>query len=247
VSDVRTALVTGAGRGIGAGIAAVLADRGWKVLVNDLDAAAADDVAERVGGVAVAGDVTDEELINRAVSAADGRLDGLVNNAGIIRRVPLAEITADDIDATIAVNLRATMLCSRHALPYLRERRGSIVNLASMTADSPQLGGGAYSASKAGVVAFTRQAAIEWAPYGVRVNAIAPGMIRSAMSGAYADAALAEARRRMVPLGRIGDGVDVGTAAAFLLGPDAAYVTGETILVDGGLAHALVASIPQAG
>ncbi len=239
-------LVTGGGSGIGEGIARVLADRGWQVAVNDLDAEAAAAVASQVGGVAVPGDVEVPGLVDEAVARCGGRLDGLVNNAGVILRSPLAAVTLEDVDRTLGVNLRAPMLLSRDALPHLARTGGAVVNLASMTAESPQLGGGAYSASKAGLVAFTRQAAIEWGELGVRVNAVAPGMVRSAMAGAYADPTLAEGRRRLVPAGRIGTPEEVGTVVAFLLSRDAAYVSGETILVDGALAHALVRSIPQA-
>jgi 3-oxoacyl-[acyl-carrier protein] reductase len=239
-------LVTGAGGGIGEGIATVLAARGWLVLVNDIDADAAVAVAQHVGGIAVPGDVDDDELVARAVDAAGGTLHGLVNNAGVIRRAPLAELTRADIDMTLGVNLRAVMLRSRDALTYLSASSGAIVNLTSMTAETPLVGAGAYSASKAGVIAFTRQAAIEWGPLGVRVNAIAPGMIRSAMSGVYTDPVISEARRAMVPAGRIGEPADAGAVAAFLLGPDSAYVSGETILVDGGMTYGLAASIPQA-
>jgi len=245
-NGVRTVLVTGAGSGIGRGIAEVLAGRGWQVLVNDLDADLAHEVASAVGGVAVPGDVTDDDLVERSVGAGGGGLHGLVNNAGVILRAPLADISAESIDRALAVNLRAVMLISRHALPYLTATGGAIVNLASMTATSPQLGGGAYSASKAAVIAFTRQAAIEWGGMGVRVNAISPGMVRSAMAAVYSDPEVVEARRRMVPLGRLGEPGDVGRVTAFLLSDDAGYVTGETILVDGGLAHSLVHSIPQA-
>jgi NAD(P)-dependent dehydrogenase (short-subunit alcohol dehydrogenase family) len=243
----RVALVTGAGSGIGAGIAAVLAARGWRVVVADLDAARADEVAGRSGGDPLHGDVAvdPDETVRRAVSL-HGRLDGLVNNAGVIRRGPLADVSAADIDLTYHVDLRAVLLLSRAAFPELARTHGSIVNVSSMTAFAPQIGGGLYSAAKAGVVALTRQAAVEWGPAGVRVNAVAPGMVRSAMSAAvYDDPVLSEKRREMVPLRRIGDPEDVGKVVAFLLSEDASYVSGDTITVDGGLLHTLLASMPQ--
>ncbi|MFC4948884.1 SDR family NAD(P)-dependent oxidoreductase [Pseudonocardia sp. GCM10023141] len=240
-------LVTGAGSGIGEGIAEVLARRGAAVLVNDVDAALAESVAKRVGGTAVPGDVTGDaaELVGRAV-AVHGRLDGLVNNAGVLRRSTLLDVPVEELDLVYRVNLRAVVLLSRAALPHLAAGGGAIVNVSSMTAFTPQVVGGLYSASKAGIVALTRQAAVEWGPAGVRVNAVAPGMIRSAMSAAvYADPVFAEKRRVLAPLRRIGEPSDVGSVVAFLLSSDAGYVTGQTITVDGGLLQTLIEHVPQ--
>lgn len=245
----RTALVTGAAAGIGAGIARVLAGRGWHVVANDVDGEGVRRVAAEIGGTAVAGDVVVEAaaLVEQAV-AATGRLDGLVNNAGIIRRGPLADLDPADVEATLAVNLRAVVALSAAALPHLAATGGAIVNIASMAAQVPQLGGGMYAASKAGVVAFTQQAAVEFGPSGVRVNAVGPGMIRTEMAEAvYADPVLHEKRRALVPMGRIGAPEDIGRVVAFLLSPDAAYVSGQHILVDGGLTHTLMAHFPQPG
>jgi len=239
--------VTGGGSGIGAGIAAVLAERGWRVVVVDRDRSGAEEVAERIGGAALPADVTGPAaaLVDDVVGRY-GRLDGLVNNAGVIRRHPLAEPVDADLDGTWAVNVGAIARLSAAALPHLAATQGAVVNLASMAARVPQLGGGIYSASKAAVVALTQQSAVEWGPLGVRVNAVGPGMIRTAMAEAvYADADLHERRRRMVPLGRIGLPEDIGRVVAFLLSPDAGYVTGQHIVVDGGLSDTLVRYIPQ--
>jgi NAD(P)-dependent dehydrogenase (short-subunit alcohol dehydrogenase family) len=243
----QVVLVTGSGSGIGEGIAEVLAGRNWHVIVSDLDADAAASVAERIGGTALPGDVAadPDETIRQAV-AIRGRLDGLVNNAGVIRRAPLTEISVADIDLTYHVDLRAVLLLSRAAFPHLAEVGGSIVNVSSMTAFAPQIDGGLYSAAKAGVVALTRQSAVEWGPHGVRVNSVAPGMVRSAMSAAvYADPAFSEKRRMLAPLRRIGEPADVGTVVAFLLSEDASYVSGNTITVDGGVLHTLITHMPQ--
>jgi NAD(P)-dependent dehydrogenase (short-subunit alcohol dehydrogenase family) len=243
----RAVLVTGAGSGIGAGIARCLAVRGWTVLVNDLDPQAAGEVADEVDGLALPGDAGDPQLVERAVGLTGG-LAGLVNNAGIILRAPLSDLDGAGVDRCLAVNLRTPMLLAKTALPHLQASGGSVVNVASMTAESPQLGGAAYSASKAGLIAFTRQAAVEWGPRGVRVNAVSPGMVVSAMAGgAYADPALAAQRAAIVPLRRLGSPSEVGSVVAFLLSDDAAYVSGETVLVDGGLAHSLVGHVPQPG
>lgn len=243
----KVVLITGAAAGIGLGIAQVLAERDWHVIVNDLDGAGAVKVADDIGGTALPADITDDpaRLIADAAAVA-GRLDGLVNNAGIILRVLLDSIDAEKIDRAFAVNLRAMMLLSKEALPHLSKRQGSIVNLASIAAVTPQVEGGVYSATKAGVIAFTRQAAAEWGVHGVRVNAIGPGMVRTKMAEAvYADPKLYEKRRAMIPLGRIGTPEDMGRVAAFLLSEDAAYVSGQTLMVDGGFTQTLIAQIPQ--
>lgn len=240
-------LVTGAGSGIGEGIARTLAERGWTVLVNDLDAAQAGAVADDIGGLALPGDAGDPALVDRAVELTGG-LHGLVNNAGIILRSALADLDEEAVVRCLTVNLRTPMLLAKAALPHLERSGGSVVNIASMTSESPQLGGGAYSASKAGLVAFTRQAAVEWGPRGVRVNAVSPGMVVSGMAGAaYADPVLTQRRAALVPLRRLGVAAEVGSVVAFLLSQDAAYVSGETVLVDGGLAHSLLQHVPQPG
>lgn len=240
-------LVTGAGSGLGAGIARCLAERGWTVLVNDLDVGLTAEVADAIGGLPLPGDAGDPQLVERAVGLAGG-LHGLVNNAGIILRAPLADLDDAALARCLEVNLALPMRLAKAALPHLERSGGSVVNVASMTSESPQIGGGAYSASKAGLVAFTRQAAVEWGPRGVRVNAVSPGMVVSGMAAlAYADPVLAQRRAAMVPLRRLGVAADVGSVVAFLLSQDAAYVSGETVLVDGGLAHSLVQHVPQPG
>ncbi len=240
-------LVTGGADGIGRGIVEVLADRGWKVIVNDLNADKTAKVAATVNGLPLVADITEDaaKLIEDAVKSA-GRLDGLVNNAGVIVRAPLDAIEPAQIDRAFDINLRAMMLLSKEALPHLSKSGGSIVNLASIAAVAPQNTGGVYSATKAGVVAYTRQAAVEWGHKNVRVNAIGPGMIRTAMAEViYQDAELYEKRRAMVPLGRIGTPEEIGSVAAFLLSDDAKYVSGQTIMVDGGFSHTLILHLPQ--
>ena len=243
-------LVTGAGGGIGEGIATVLAERGWRVAVNDIDAAAAGRVAARLGGVAVPGDVGAEPdaVVNRAAAALGG-LDALVNNAGIHRRAPLASVRPDQLDDVYAVNLRAVVLASQAALPHFAASgSGTIVNLSSIAAVTPQMDVGLYTATKAGVSAFTQQACVEWGPLGIRVNAVAPGMTRTAMAEVvYADPVLHEKRRAMVPSGRIGTPRDIANAVAFLLSDDASYVNGQTLVVDGGFTQTLIGLLPHPG
>ena len=143
------------------------------------------------------------------------------------------------------MNLRAVVLASQAALPHFPDG-GAIVNISSIAAVTPQMDVGLYTAAKAGVSAFTAQAAVEWGPDGVRVNAVAPGMVRTAMAEAvYADEELHERRRSMVPLRRIGRPEDIGRAVAFLLSDDAAYVTGQTLIVDGGFTGTLIDLLPH--
>ena len=243
----QTVLVTGGGAGIGEGIAQVLAARGWHVLVNDVDEAGAQRVARAVGGTALPGDIRSDPqaLVGRAVESA-GSLHALVNNAGIIRRSHLADTSEADLDLVYAVNLKAMVRLAQAALPHLQASAGAVVNISSIAAEHPQPGAGFYSMSKAGVSAFTRQAAQEWGPLGVRVNAVAPGLIRTAMAEAvYAVPELHEKRRRMMPLRRIGVPAEIGKVVAFLLSDDASYVSGQVIAVDGGFSQTLITHLPH--
>ena len=243
----RHVLVTGGGSGIGEGIVHVLAGRGWHVVVNDVNAEKAAAVAKAVGGIALPGDVDKdaERLIAESVKQC-GSLHGLVNNAGIIMRSMLESIPDEHIDRTFSVNLRATVRLSRFAMPHLEKTGGSIVNISSIAAEIAQVGGGLYSASKAGVSAFTRQAAAEWGPKGVRVNAVAPGLIRTAMAEAvYSVPETYEKRRAMIPLKKIGKPENIGTVVAFLLSDDAEYVSGQIIEVDGAFSHTLIGLLPH--
>jgi NAD(P)-dependent dehydrogenase (short-subunit alcohol dehydrogenase family) len=243
----RWALVTGAGGGIGEGIARVLAADGWVVAVNDIDSDAAKRVAAEVGGTAVPGDVdaSSTEVVD-AANAAGGQLGALVNNAGIVLREALATAKEEDLDRVYRVNLRAPLRLSQAALPYLEQSKGSIVNISSIAALSPLKTGGLYTASKAGLAHLTRQAAFEWGPLGIRVNAIAPGMIRSRMSeDVWADPEQTEQRRRLIPLGRTGEPEDIGLAVAFLVSDSASFITGQLIAVDGGFTQVLLDQMPQ--
>jgi len=242
----RLVLVTGAGSGIGEGIARVLAAQGWRVAVNDLDGERARALAAAIDGVPIPGDIgADPERIVTESASALGGLTALVNNAGIHRRAPLATATADQLDDVYRVNLRAVVLASQAALRRFTNG-GAIVSISSIAATTPQMITGLYSAAKAGVEAFTAQAAVEWGPLGVRVNAVAPGMVRTAMAEVvYADPELYAARVAMVPLQRIGQPSDIGDAVAFLLSEAASYVTGQTLVVDGGFTRTLIDHLPH--
>lgn len=246
-------LVTGAGSGIGAAIAREVAAAGAAVAVNDLDPAAARATVDSVvaaGGTAypVPGDVADPQAAARVVGAAGellGRLTGLVNNVGVVRGAPLRSIGADDWDAIMRIDCASALYCSQAALPALAAGTGAIVNLSSLCGIHAAPGAGAYNAAKAAVISLTRQMALEWGPDGIRVNAIAPGIVSGTnFSASSRDPQAAKRRGAAVPLGRTGSAADIAPVAVFLLGDAARYVTGQVIAVDGGLGVALQTLLP---
>ncbi|NQZ95390.1 MAG: SDR family oxidoreductase [Myxococcales bacterium] len=238
----RVAVVTGAARGIGREIARTFAAGGADIALSDIDAerlAEARTEIEKTGvrAVSVAGDVGTEshaaELIGTATSSL-GRIDTLVNNAGVWIIKTVEETTPEEWDRQHSTNLRSLYLMSRAATPALRESRGCIVNIASIAAFRFTVPHVAYASSKAGVVAFTRDLAVELAPDRVRVNAVAPGPIDTqGLFDGLSDAERAKACERFM-LGRIGAPRDIATAVAFLASDDASYITGVTLPVTGG-------------
>lgn len=244
----KVALVTGSGRGIGRAIALRLADAGAAVAVSDMDADAAESVAGEIrdgGGtaLAVAADVSDEAAVKSMVRAcADelGGLDVVVNNAGIFPPCPVLGMETAMFDRVIAVNLRGVFLCTREAAAAMVDqgRGGTIVNVTSIDALHPSMVGLAhYDASKHGVWGFTKNVALELAPHGIRVNAVAPGGVLTPgveeMGGESSDAVAAFSAR--IPEGRMGDPDDIARAVLFLASDLSTYVTGAQLVVDGGV------------
>jgi 3-oxoacyl-[acyl-carrier protein] reductase len=234
--DGKVAIVTGAGSGIGRGIAERFAEEGARVVVDDVDAETAAEVAGAIGGLAVAADVSSSPDVDRLFDTTIEQLGGvdvLVNNAGLID-VERHVLEADEAwwDRVIAVNLKGQFLCALRAAKWMAEHGGgAIVNLSSGGARAAHRGMVAYDASKGGVEAMTRALALDLAPYGIRVNAIAPGSID--VRGFTPEEAAK--RGETVPLGRVGTPADMAGPAVFLASDDAAYVTGVAISVDGGL------------
>lgn len=237
----KTTVVTGGAQGIGLAIARRYVEEGARVVIGDVDLEAARSAAKDMGGDEVARalrcDVTSytevRELVNAAVDAF-GSLDVLVNNAGVTRDATLRKMTEEQFDQVISVHLKGAWNGTKHASLVMRAQgSGAIVNISSMSGKVGVIGQTNYSAAKAGIVGLTKAAAKELAHLGVRVNAIQPGLIRSAMTEAMPQAAWDE-KLAGIPMGRVGEPEEVAAAALFLASDLSSYVTGTVTEVAGG-------------
>lgn len=243
----RTAIVTGASRGIGRAIALGLADRGYDLALTDVPSQQRDlsEVVEAVtvrgrAGTAIAADVSVAEDCRRTVAealAALGRVDVLVNNAGILRLATIEELTPELWDQTLAVNTRGVFQMTQAVMATMRERRyGRIVNIASLAARTGGPGQSHYAASKSAVVGFTRVSSMELGTFGITVNAVCPGIIQTEMGkNNLRDPERVAYFEKITDLHRLGEPEDVVGPVAFFASDDAAFVTGQALNVDGGI------------
>ncbi|WP_367599402.1 SDR family NAD(P)-dependent oxidoreductase [Pseudomonas fulva] len=240
----RTALVTGAARGIGHAIAMALGQAGARVGVCDLDAEAAEAAAARlrdvgIEAVGVGADVADEAQVQAMVGQVEALLGGvdiLVNNAGIVSTGPLLEVTTAEWNRVMAIDLNSVFFCAKAVLPGMMARQsGRIINIASVAGKrgGGLLGNSCYAAAKGAVIALTKGLAREAGPYAITVNAVSPALTDTEMTSALAPQARAEVLAQM-PLGRAGTPRDIAAAVCFLASREAGFVTGEIMDVDGG-------------
>ena len=242
----KRALVTGGSRGIGRAVCLALAARGMRVAVNHAgNAAAAEEVVQAClqqgapDAFAVQADVSDAEQVRALVAAVSerwGGVDVLVNNAGITRDGLMMRMSEQDFDAVLATNLKGAFACMQAVMrPMMKQRWGRIVNLSSVVGLRGNLGQANYAASKAGLIGMSKSAAKELASRGITVNCVAPGFIETDMTAVLPES-VRTALLGQIPLARLGAAEEVAAAVAFLASPESAYITGQVLCVDGGMA-----------
>lgn len=237
-------IVTGASKGIGRAIALQLAEDGNNIVLvyqnpsNDLTPILDEIKAKGTDAISICANVASFEeskgIVEQAIERF-GEIDGLVNNAGITKDRLLLRMNEQDFSDVIEVNLKGTFNCTKHAArQMMKQKSGAIVNLSSVVSLTGNIGQANYTASKGGVNAFTKTAALELAAYGIRVNAVAPGMIRTGMTDVIPEDIRANMLKG-IPLGRIGEPKDIANAVSFLMSDKASYITGQVISVNGGM------------
>lgn len=251
----QIAFVTGANRGLGKGFALTLARAGYDLIISSREAAdcAATEAEIRALGrdcLSLTLDVRDYDSIQSAAAAAEawrGNVDVLVNNAGCNRRKPALEVTWDDWNTVLETNLRGTFFVSQAiARGMVLRQSGRIINIGSVTCVAGYAGLGPYGASRGGVKQLTMSLASDWGPYGITVNCLAPGWFRTAQNSVmYEDTEWVEYLSERIPLGRPGQPGDLDGALLFLASEASAYVTGQTLLVDGGISVGQVRALPR--
>ncbi len=245
---MKTMLITGAAHGLGAAIAQAADAAGYRTGVLDLTLEECAMVADALAnGIAVAADVCDAVSVERALDTLGDAPAVLVNNAGILRTGPLIDHSPEDFRRVMDVNLNGVFIVAQAAARRMRGSGGGvIINMSSINGIHPSPNCGAYVAAKAGVIGLTQQMSIEWGEYGIRVNAVAPGFIDAGMSAPfYEDASVRSKRANAVPLGRLGTAEDIAQCVLFLASEAAAYISGETITVDGGVINSVLKQLPR--
>jgi NAD(P)-dependent dehydrogenase (short-subunit alcohol dehydrogenase family) len=247
-------IVTGAGSGIGRGIAEVFAEAGCEVIVGEVNRERGEEVVQHLQqtygrGVFIQTDVSKvddcQQLANETYRRYH-RIDTLINNAGVNFVVPTLEMTVEDWDRVVNVDLRGTFLCSRYALEHMvKAGKGSIVNIASVHTKATLGGAAPYAASKGGVAQMTASMAIEFAPYGIRINALSPGLIdtliwQQIQEVAADKQAVSQHWMDNIPMGRVGTPREMGLVALYLASDEASYITGANLLADGGMTALLI-------
>ena len=242
----KVAIVTGSSQGIGSGIALKFAEEGANVVVNyRKNDGRAQTVADKIRSsgrqaLVIKADASKSTDVNGLVQKTldrFGKIDIIVNNAGIFIGGEIADLKEEIWDQVMAVNLKGVFLCCQAVGKYMinNKVRGSIINIASISGRLPELNGNAYSPSKAGVISLSALLAVEWAKYGIRVNSLSPGPVMTPLQQKiYSTPALLAARNRGIPMNRHGQPEEIGKAAIFLASDDASYITGENLAVDGG-------------
>ncbi len=254
------ALVSGGSSGIGAatcvrlaeaalarGVQPMIAVCGHKLTTSQEEVVRS---IQSMGGTAIAlvGDLADPDVPARLVEAAVnefGGLDGLVANAGVASPAQICDLSVEDWDSMFSVNLRGAWLLAKASYPHLKLSRGSACFTSSMSGQLPHAGSGAYSPTKAALTMLAQTLALEWAPDGIRVNVVSPGMTHTPMTDKmYADPQIKKAREDIIPLARIGEPEDIANVIEFLVSPLSSYVTGQDICVDGGFSKSILSHIP---
>lgn len=247
----KVAIVTGGAQGIGKAIAKAFLEKGWSTVIADSDREAGEETAQEFTAlgtiVFIETDVSDEEQVGRLFQQTMrhfGRIDALINNAGISNNKPLEHLSLEEWNRVLGVNLAGTFLCAKHAAPHLAKSGGTIINIASTRSIMSEPCTEAYSASKGGVVALTHALAVSLGP-GIRVNCISPGWIETGhwKKKSQRNAAVhSEAEHRQHPAGRVGIPEDISSLVLYLVESEAAFLTGTNIIADGGMTRKMIYS-----
>ncbi|BCS81389.1 3-oxoacyl-[acyl-carrier-protein] reductase [Anaerocellum diazotrophicum] len=240
----KVALITGASRGIGKAIALKFAQNGANVIINysssQSQAESLKEEIEKIGtkAIMIKCDVSNPDEVNQMFSQAEkefGKIDILVNNAGVTKDALILRMNEEDFDKVIAINLKGAFLCARAAAKIMvKQRFGNIINISSVVGIAGNMGQANYAASKAGIIGLTKSLAKELASRNIRVNAIAPGFIKTDMTEVLSDK-IKESMLSSIPLGRFGEADEVANVALFLASNLSSYITGQVIVVDGGM------------